>query len=106
MQNISCGVPQGSILGPLLFLLCINDLANVSKFLTVILFADDTNVFYSHNDSSIVTRVLKAELDKLSEWFKANKLSLSLDKTKYMLFKSKQKKENLNINLFINNCEI
>ena len=106
MQNISCGVPQGSILGPLLFLLCINDLANVSKFLTVILFADDTNVFYSHNDSSIVTRVLKAELDKLSEWFKANKLSLSLDQTKYMLFKSKQKKENLNINLFINNCEI
>ena len=74
--------------------------------MTVILFADDTNVLYSHNDSSIVTTVLKAELDKLSEWFKANKLSLSLDKTKYMLFKSKQKKENLNINLFINNCEI
>ena len=49
-QNISCGVAQGSILGPLLFLLYINDLANVSKLLTVILFADDTNIFYSHND--------------------------------------------------------
>ena len=74
--------------------------------MTVILFADDTNVFYSHNDSSIVTRVLKAEIDKLSEWFKANKLSLNLDKTKYMLFKSKQKKKSLNINMVINNCEI
>ena len=85
-----------------MFLLYI-DLANVSKVLTAILFADDTNVFllYSHNDSSVVTRVLKAEIDKLSEWFKANKLSLSLDKTKYMLFKSKQKKESLNINLVI-----
>ena len=102
MQNISCGVPQGSILGPLLFLLYINDLPNVSKFLTVILFADDRNVFYSHIDSSILTRVLKSEIDKLSEWFKANKLSLNLDKTKYMSFKSKQKKESLNIN----NCEI
>ena len=106
MQNISCGVPRGSVLGPLLFLLYINDLPNVSKFLTVILFADDTNVFYSHVDSSILTRVLKTEIDKLSEWFKANKLSLNLDKTKYMLFKSKQKKESLNINLDINNCEI
>ena len=54
----------------------------------------------------IVTRVLKAEIDKLSEWFKANKLSLNLDKTKYVLFKSKQKKESLNINMVIHNCEI
>ena len=49
---------------------------------------------------------IKPEIDKLSEWFKANKLSLNLDKTKYMWFKSKQKKESLNINLVINNCEI
>jgi hypothetical protein len=65
-------------LGPLLFLLYINDLANVSKLLTVILFADDTNIFYSHNDPAILTRVLKEETEKLSEWFKANKLSLNL----------------------------
>jgi hypothetical protein len=63
-QNISCGVPQGSILGPLLFLLYINDLANVSKLLTVILFADDTNIFYSPNDPTILTRVLKEEIEK------------------------------------------
>ena len=105
-RNISCGVPQGSILGPLLFLLYINDLANVSKLLTVILFADDSNIFYSHNDPTILTRVLKEETEKLSEWFKANKLSLNLDKRKYMLFKPKQKKARLNINLFINNHDI
>ncbi len=105
-QNISCGVPQGSILGPLLFLLYINDLANVSKLLTIILFADDTNIFYSHNDPATLIRVLKEETEKLSEWFKANKLSLNLDKTKYMLFSPKQKKARLNINLFINNHEI
>ena len=50
LKEISCGVPQGSILGPLLFLLYINDICNVSQILEVILFADDTNVFYSHQD--------------------------------------------------------
>ena len=104
-QNISGGVPQRSILGPLLFLLYINGF-NVSKLLTVILFADDTNIFYSHNDPAILTRVLKEEIEKFSEWFKANKLSLNLHKTKYMLFKPKQKKEKMNINLFINNYKI
>ena len=68
-QNISCGVPQGSILGPVPFLLYINYLANVSKILTVILFAGDTNIFYSHNDPTILTRVLKEETEKLSELF-------------------------------------
>jgi hypothetical protein len=57
------------------------------------LFADDTNIFYSHNDPAILTRILKEETEKLSEWFKTNKLSLNLDKTNYMQFKPIKRKE-------------
>ena len=74
--NIMCGVPQGSILGPLFFLLYINDIINTSTILQLILFADDTNVFVSHKDKDCLTSILNAELNKLSLWFRANRLSL------------------------------
>ena len=75
--NIMCGVPQGSILGPLFFLLYINDIINTSTILQLILFADDTNVFVSHKDKDCLTNILNAELNKLSLWFRANRLSLN-----------------------------
>ena len=68
-KYIKCGVPQGSILGPLLFLLYINDLCNVSKALDFILFADDTNIFFSHNDPNQLMEIVNNELKKLSSWF-------------------------------------
>jgi len=80
-NNISCGVPQGSILGPLFFLLYINDINNASKILQLILFADDTNVFLSHKDADCLANILNTELNKLSIWFRANKLSLNQKKT-------------------------
>ena len=85
-QGISVGVPQGSILGPLFFLIYINDLSRVSLFLRCILFADDTNVFVSHKDKRELFRLLGVELGKLSDWFAHNKLTLNYDKTEFINF--------------------
>ena len=85
-KYIKFGVPQGSILGPLLFLLYINDLCNMSKALDFILFADDTNIFFSHNDPNQVMEIVNNELKKLSSWFQANKLSISIKKIKFYSF--------------------
>lgn len=80
---IRCGVPKGSILRPLFFSIYINDIHNASDILDLVLFADDTNVFFSHNDLSILTNVINVELAKLSKWFKANELSINVStKTK------------------------
>ena len=89
MSTVVCGIPQGSILGPILFLLYINDLANVSNKLKCIMFADDTNVFYSDKCLEDVYKVVNDELNKMNNWLKVNKLSLNVDKTKYMIFMKK-----------------
>ena len=90
-MNITCGVPQGSILGPLLFILYVNDIVNCSKVLYFILFADDTNIFYASKNYSDLMNIVNSELCKLSEWFKANKLSLNIKKTHYIMFGNKSK---------------
>ena len=82
--NITCGVPQGSILGPLLFLIYVNDLSNASNILDPIMFADDTNLFFSHRNISTFFLTLNNELHKIGEWFKANRLLLNLKKQIYI----------------------
>jgi hypothetical protein len=84
--DIACGVPQGSVLGPKLFILYINDICQVSKLLYMVLFADDTNVFCSGDDLDTLQKNINEELYKLKLWFDWNKLSLNVSKTKFMFF--------------------
>ena len=83
-----CGVPQGSVLGPLLFILYSNDIPNSLKYSKSILFADDTTVYISENVTDLL-RCLNHDLSKLNDWFKASKLSLNVNKTNYILFNKK-----------------
>ena len=101
--TIQCGIPQGSILGPTLFILYINDLHNVSKILNFILFADDTYIFLSGSNLTDLCNIMSNELKKLDVWFRVNKLSLNVSKTNFMVFGNKKNEE---CKIYINDIEI
>jgi hypothetical protein len=88
--NINCGIPQGSILGPLLFLIYVNDMQSISKKLYFLLFADDTNVFIDGKDADTIVNHLNEELKLLIQWLHVNKLSLNISKTHYIIFSPKR----------------
>ena len=77
---ITCGIPQGSVLGPLLFLLYMNDFHTSSTLFDFHLFADDANLFYRHKDLNVIQRDVNAELTKIHSWLCANKISLNIKK--------------------------
>ena len=87
-ELISCGVLQGSLLGPLLFIPYINDFQNSSTVLSFLLFAGDSNIFLSHKNPNMLLDILKYELNCVFEWIQADKLSLNLNKTNFILFKN------------------
>ena len=104
--NITCGVPQGSVLGPLLFLLYINDLRNISKVLDFYLFADDTNIYYESNSIQDLEKTINKELNKLYLWLNVNRLSLNIDKTNYIIFHPYNNPMKQHITIKINNKAI
>ena len=88
---ITCGVLQGSVLGPLLFLLYVNDIYCSSTKLKFYLFADDTNVLHSHKDLKSLEKEMNAELNNVYQWLVSNKLTLNLKKTNFVIFRPYQK---------------
>ena len=107
LTEITTGVPQGSILGPLLFSITINDLKKSSKKLRFLMYADDTTIYFNLEDfhSNNFEMEINAELQKVSLWLKKNKLSLNLDKTKLMIFHRQQKRVK-ELNIIINDTNI
>ena len=99
LEYIKCGVPQGSILGPLLFLLYINDIVLSSNIFNFTLFADDTSLFYSHKNVEEAVITMTQELANISEWLAANKLSLNVGKSKLLVFNNKKQ---IDVNLTLN----
>ena len=91
MKQIVCGVPLGSILGPLLFLLYINDISSVSNVFSSVLFADDTTLLYSSNNLQELSATVNNELSNIMQWLNANRLSLNIEKTNFMIFRPRGK---------------
>ena len=105
INNIACCVPQGSVLGPLLLVLYINDLPNISNSFKPVLFADDTNLIFSDKSITYLKTNIQLNLNKRFDWLSINKLSLNVSKSSLLLFNIRNKNKNVKLNVNINDIK-
>ena len=99
--NITCGIPQGSILGPLLFTIYINDLPSCNLFSKPRMYADDTTLTTSAEDPCVLEHKMNYDMNLIQSWLSANKLTLNVKKTKYMPIGSQFKLSQINSDLTV-----
>ena len=104
--KVTCGVPQGSVLGPLLFLIYINDLPQSSKKLSSYLFANDTNIYFESENLCQLEKVVNNELKHVKKWLYVNKLALNVDKTNLIIFHSRQRSLSKTVNIKIGKVHV
>ena len=103
-NNITSGIPQGSILGPLLFILYINDMPHSSNFI-VRLFADDACLILANKDQKLLEITVNQELQKIEDWIQINKLTVNYEKSKFVIFNRKNSTKQFRIKMQGNQIE-
>ena len=101
VRIVTCGVLEGSVLGPLVLLIYVNDISE-NSLLSFLLFADDTNLFYSRRNPEILNQIANQKMCKVANWLRTNIFFLNISKTHFIIFKTENKEKPSNFEIKIN----